>query len=151
MREPVFFVWQCREAPKDWPWLTKNQRWVPRCNHSAALFYYARSWSFFWYKQTFPRAYCLKVKAHLFFFNRQLHNVTLPYRKACERASTGAHLAPFACLTTHAKQPAGVILGPRLFAMRQRVVVVCTEKSPAHQLAQVEKSFCTCAVGVNSW
>lgn len=47
VREPVFFVWQRREAPKDWPWLTKNQRWVPFWNHSAALFYYARSWSLF--------------------------------------------------------------------------------------------------------
>lgn len=26
VRAPVFFVWQHSEAPKEWPWLMKNQR-----------------------------------------------------------------------------------------------------------------------------
>lgn len=26
VRVPVFFVWQHSEAPKEWPWLMKNQR-----------------------------------------------------------------------------------------------------------------------------
>lgn len=35
MRALVFFVWQRREAPKEWPWLMKNQRWVsPHINTS---------------------------------------------------------------------------------------------------------------------
>lgn len=39
VRALVFFVWQCREAPKEWPWLMKNQRWVsPHCINIPVYF-----------------------------------------------------------------------------------------------------------------
>lgn len=37
VRALVFFVWQGREAPKEWPWLMKNQRWVPAHWTSTSL------------------------------------------------------------------------------------------------------------------
>lgn len=106
VRVLVFFVWQCREAPKEWPWLMKNQRWVSSQWIEMPVY---SAWFFLTHAcvkiRSFPHVpLCLfaKLQAEI----QLLAVPTLIDRKVCERASNGARTS--FCLITHS-QPAGVI------------------------------------------
>lgn len=106
VRALVFFVWQRREAPKEWPWLMKNQRWVfLHCINIHVYFSGSVAWRLVEKHKHF-HMFCftlLKLRDKI----QLLCMPTLIDRKVRERASTGAQIV--FCLIPHS-QPAGVIL-----------------------------------------
>ena len=101
VRALEFFVWQHREAPKEWPWLMKNQRWAsPLCIKNTTL--YQRCSEFKEKTRTVPHV--LFYVFCCFFFLELSARIQLPAiptlidRKVRERASWGAQIA--FCLIT---------------------------------------------------
>lgn len=126
---------------------------MPLWNHSAALIRYARSWSLFCFYMPFPACTVKKLRHTYVFFQAASYITLLCHTGRLVNAHPQARTSVSVCLPDHTRDAASWC--HPLIASRcgeaARGGLARTEKSPAHHLAQLEKSFCTCAMGVNTW